>query len=300
MKTLKFISLFVFLLFTVNFAQENPDTTSLPEQNDSLVTESDSTTEFVEDSTGVYVIESYVREEEKTEIVIYFFTTSPAKATVVFEGKQRFVVSDTLGESFRFTTDISNVKASSQLLKVIIYVEDALGKKSSSEEFEIKLPFEPQIEGTWLGYLTDCTLGGLAFLVPSVGTSFFKNENRFSLFKEIPVVVFQSEISELPWMALSLEYAHTPDIDFRNRFFAGVKFPFDIPVIKYAAPGLSYTTNFLGVNGISPEISFGFFDIFRVINFNLKARYNYFPSAESLNHFDINIGLTSYFLTFSF
>ncbi|MBN8544825.1 MAG: hypothetical protein J0L60_01725 [Ignavibacteria bacterium] len=300
MKTMKLISIFVLLLLATNFAQENPDTSSVIDEQDSLAAGTDSNFVFAEDSVGVYVIESYVREEEKNEIVIYFFTTSPAKASVVFEGKQRFVVSDTLGESFRFTTDVSNVKASSQLLKVIIYVEDALGNKSSSEEFEIKLPFEPQIEGTWLGYLTDCTLGGLAFLVPSVGTSLFKNENRFSFFKEIPVVVFQSEISELPWMAFSLEYAHTPDIDFRNRFFAGVKFPFDVPIIKYAAPGISYTTNFLGVNGISPEISLGFFEIFRVINFNLKARYNYFPSAEGLNHFDINIGLTSYFLTFSF
>jgi len=300
MKTMKLISIFVLLLLATNFAQENPDTSSVIDEQDSLAAGTDSNFVFAEDSVGVYVIESYVREEEKNEIVIYFFTTSPAKASVVFEGKQRFVVSDTLGESFRFTTDVSNVKASSQLLKVIIYVEDTLGNKSSSEEFEIKLPFEPQIEGTWLGYLTDCTLGGLAFLVPSVGTSLFKNENRFSFFKEIPVVVFQSEISELPWMAFSLEYSHTPDIDFRNRFFAGVKFPFDIPIIKYAAPGISYTTNFLGVNGISPEISLGFFEIFRVINFNLKARYNYFPSVEGLNHFDINIGLTSYFLTFSF
>lgn len=300
MKTFTRITLLFLLMISSNFAQESPDSSNVPEEDETAVLESDSNYVFEEDSVGVYVIESYVREEEKTEIVVYFFTTSPAKAKIVFDGKQTFIVSDTLAESFRFTTDISNVKATSQLLKAIIYVEDSTGKKSSCEEFEIKLPFEPQIEGTWLGYLADCTLGGLAFLVPSVGTSLFKNESRVSFFKEIPVLVFQSAISELPWMALSVEYAHTPDIDFRNRFYAGLKFPFDVPIIKYAAPGISYSTNFLGINGVSPEVSFGFFDIFRVINFTLKTRYNYYPSADNLSHFDISIGLTSYFLTFSF
>jgi hypothetical protein len=241
-----------------------------------------------------------VKEEETKEIVVTFFASSPVKAKIIFDGKQSFIVSDTLSENFRFVTDISNIKATSEILKAIIYVENEKGEKSSCEEFEIKLPFEPQIEGTTLGYLADCTLGGLAFVVPSLGYSFFNDKSNFSFFKEIPLFVFQSEISELPWMAIAFEYAHTPDVEFKNRFFAGVKFPFDIPIFKYLSPGVSYSTNFLGVNGISPEVSLGFFDVFRVINFSLKVRYNYYPGATNFDNVDINIGLTSYFLTFAF
>lgn len=303
LSTMKHIkALFILFLFlaTPLFSQEEPDTSGISGDEEVYETEGDTTSWYEEDSTSVYVIESYVRQEEKNEIVIYFFASEPVKAWVVFDGNQRFTVSDTLGESFRFVTDIQSVKATSTILKAIVYVENASGEKSSCEEFEIKLPFEPEIEGTALGYLADCTLGGISFLVPSPGFTLFRDQNRFSFFKELPLVVFQSEISTYPWMAFSVEYAHTPDIDFRNRFFAGLKFPVEVPVINYIAPGLSYSTNFLGVNGLSPEISFGLIEVFRVINLNIKARYNWYPSAGNNDNFDFNIGLTSYFLTLAF
>lgn len=293
--------LLFFILFSPLplFSQEEPDTSSVVPVEYIDESDSDLIDSVSMDSVGVYVIESYLKEEEKKEIVIYFFSTSPVKARIVFEGEKEFIVSDTLAESFRFTTDFSVFANLSEVLRGRIFVEDDAGNKSSSEEFEIPLPVEPKIEGTALGYLADCTLGALAYLVPSPGFSFFKNETRVSIFKEIPIVVFQSNISDLPWMAFAVEYVHTPDIDFKNRFFIGAKFPFEVPILKYAAPGISFSTNFLGVNGVSPEVSIGFFEIFRVINFNLKARYNYYPSATGLNHFDVNIGLTSYFLTFA-
>lgn len=299
MKIPSYIIFFILFSSTCLFSQEEPDTSTVAAEEDSYEFESDSTYSETMDSVGVYVIESYLREEEKKEIIVYFFATSPVKARIVFDGGIEFVVSDTLAESFRFTSDLSVFTIVSEVLRGRIYVEDESGNKSSSEEFEIPLPVEPKIEGTALGYLADCTLGALAYLVPSPGVSFFKNETRFSIFKEIPIVVFQSNISDLPWMAFAVEYVHTPDIDFKNRFFLGAKFPIAVPILKYVAPGISFSTNFLGVNGMSPEVSFGFFEIFRVINFNLKARYNYYPSATGLNHFDINIGLTSYFLTFA-
>ncbi len=299
MKTVFTVLTFLLFINLAAIAQEKPDSSKV-EEDEFIEHGGDSTSLSEGDSISVNVIESYVRQEEKTEIVVYFFASEPVKAYIVFDGNQRFLVSDTLAESFRFTTDFSGIKATSNILKAIVYVENTKGEKSSSEEFEIKLPFEPEIEGTALGYLADCTLGGLTFLIPSPGFTFFKDQNRFSFFKELPILVFQSEISNLPWMALAVEYAHTPDIDFRNRFFAGLKFPFEVPVIKYIAPGLSYSTNFLGVNGVSPEISFGLLDVFRVINLNIKARYNWYPSAGNLDNFDINIGLTSYFLTLAF
>lgn len=299
MKTVFTVLTFLLFINLAAIAQENPDTSKVEEEG-FVEPGGDSTSWSEGDSISVNVIESYVRQEEKTEIVVYFFASEPVKAYIVFDGIQRFLVSDTLAESFRFTTDFSGIKVSSNILKAIVYVENSKSQKSSSEEFEIKLPFEPEIEGTALGYLADCTLGGLTFLIPSPGFTFFKDQSRFSFFKELPVVVFQSEISNLPWMALAVEYAHTPDIDFRNRFFAGLKFPFEVPLIKYLAPGLSYSTNFLGLNGVSPEISFGLLDVFRVINLNIKARYNWYPSAGNLDNFDINIGLTSYFLTLAF
>ncbi len=300
MKTVFAALAFLFFINLSAVAQENPDTSKV-EEDEYVETAGDTTASWPEgDSISVNVIESYVRQEEKTEIVVYFFASEPVKSYIVFDGNQRFVVSDTLAENFRFTLDISRIKASSNILKAVVFVENAKGEKSSCEEFEIKLPFEPEIEGTALGYLADCTLGGLTFLIPSPGFSFFKDQSRFSFFKELPLLVFQSEISNLPWMALAIEYAHTPDIEFRNRFFAGLKFPFEVPVLKYLAPGVSYSTNFLGVNGVSPEVSFGLIDVFRVINLNIKARYNWYPSAGHLDNFDINIGLTSYFLTLAF
>lgn len=299
MKIPSYIIFFILISCFPLFSQEEPDTSTVVTEEDVYEIEQDTTYLENMDSVGVYVIESYLREEEKKEIIVYFFATSPVKAKIIFDGGKEFIVTDTLAESFRFTSDFSVFANASEVLRGRIFVEDEAGNKSSSEEFEIPLPVEPKIEGTALGYLADCTLGALAYLVPSPGLSFFKDETRFSLFKEIPIVVFQSNISDLPWMAIAVEYVHTPDIDFRNRFFLGAKFPFEVPVLKYAAPGISFSTNFLGVNGISPEVSIGFFEIFRVINFNLKARYNYYPSATGLNHFDINIGLTSYFLTFA-
>jgi hypothetical protein len=299
MKIPSFIIFFILIYCFPLFSQEEPDTSAVIQEEEISEFESDPTYSETMDSVGVYVIESYLKEEEKKEIVVYFFATSPVKARIIFDGGKEFIVSDTLAESFRFTSDFSVFETATEVLRGRIFVEDEAGNKSSSEEFEIPLPVEPKIEGTALGYLADCTLGALAYLVPSPGLSFFKDETRFSFFKEIPVVVFQSNISDLPWMALAAEYVHTPDIDFKNRFFFGVKFPFEVPVLKYAAPGISFSTNFLGINGISPEVSVAFFEIFRVINFNIKARYNYYPSATGLNHFDINIGLTSYFLTFA-
>lgn len=299
MKIPSYIIFFILLSCFPLFSQEEPDTSTAAAVEDIYEFESDSTYSETMDSVGVYVIESYLKEEEKKEIIVYFFATSPVKARIIFDGGKEFIVSDTLAESFRFTSDLSVFANATEVLRGRIFVEDEAGNKSSSEEFEIPLPVEPKIEGTALGYLADCTLGALAYLVPSPGLSFFGGETRFSLFKEIPIVVFQSNISDLPWMAFALDYVHTPDIDFRNRYFFGVKFPFEVPILKYAAPGISFSTNFLGVNGISPEVSIGFFEIFRVINFNIKARYNYYPSASGLNNFDINIGLTSYFLTFA-
>ncbi len=297
MKNLKsLLILFLFISFPL-FSQEEPDTSGGAGDGEVYEIEDDTTSWYGDDSTSVFVIESYVKQEEKTEIVVYFFATEPVKARIVLDGTQQFTVSDTLGESFRFITDISSVKATSNILRAVIFVENGAGEMSSSEEFEIKLPFEPEIEGTALGYLADCTLGGISFLVPSPGFTLFKDQSRFSFFKELPLVVFQSEISTYPWMAFSVEYAHTPDIEFKNRFFAGLKFPIEVPVINYIAPGLSYSTNFLGVNGISPEISFGLLDVFRVINLNIKARYNWYPQSGTRDNFDINIGLTSYFLT---
>ncbi|OQY74792.1 MAG: hypothetical protein B6D45_06370 [Ignavibacteriales bacterium UTCHB3] len=299
------------------------DSSDFSENNDS-----DFSAVVTDDSTGVYVIESYVKEDgAKPEIIVYFFTSEPVKATIVFNDSQKFTVSDTLADSFRFSIELTAVKSTSQNLKCVIYTENAGGVKSSSDEFDIVLPYEPQMEGTALGYLADCTLGGITFLVPSIGITRFKGETHFTLFKELPLIVFQNEISDLPWMAFSIEYAHIPKISWfkyhdeplpgsnssgnnsnlkepsetlKNRFFAGFKFPFEVPYIKYIAPGVSFTTNFLGANGISPEVSFGFFDIFRVINFNLKARYNWYPSSGNLNNIEFNIGLTSYFLTIAF
>ena len=124
MKIPSYIIFFILISCFPLFSQEEPDTSTVVTEEDVYEIEQDTTYLENMDSVGVYVIESYLKKKKKKEIIVYFFATSPVKAKIIFDGGKEFIVTDTLAESFRFTSDLSVFANASEVLRGRIFVED--------------------------------------------------------------------------------------------------------------------------------------------------------------------------------
>ena len=246
----------------------------------------------------VYVIDSYVTPEAPHKFVVSFFTSEKVTSTVTMENKYNFVVSDTLTEDHKAEIDINDFSFDSTYVKCFISGKTKDGKNYKAEDFEIVLPFKNKFKTDRnTSLLTVCCFGGVIFGLPSPTIVFDGDETLFSLAKEIPVFSFYSGGYNYPTGYISIEYAHVFDAEFQNYLRAGYKQVFTVEPIEYISAGLSGFTTFKGFNGLSPEVTIGWFKIYNAFTVYSRYRFNFQPSLSERNFHEISIGLYSNFFS---
>lgn len=250
-----------------------------------------------QDSVEVYIIEAYIAPENEDTLKLFFYTSEEASSRLEIDGKYKSVISDTLTETHSALVNLSGYNFADSVIRCRIFVKSSAGAESRSDVFEVKLPYEPKIEGG-SSYFLSCLTGGLIFLTPSVGAAFNDNEAKLSFTKDFPLIAYYLGGYNFPAGYFSLEYTHTPEYFPKNLLRTGYKHIFEVPVLSYLSPGVNYTTDFLGLNGVSPELNIGLFSVSNTFTLNLKTRYNWFPSASARNYGEVYIGLQSFFFTY--
>jgi hypothetical protein len=195
--------------------------------------------------------------------------------------------------------DISQLKLKSKQIHFIVQVEDSLKRKYSSEIYEVDLPKEVEIKEE-SNFLLLCLLGGTVFILPSPVYVNWGGNSYFSLNKEIPLVFIRSGDLSYPTGYFSVEYSYIYNTQARpyhaptNNFLRiGYKHIIDVPGIEYVSPGVNGFTNLNGFNGISPELSIGWFKIFDTFTVYSRFRYNFQPGGRNSEFSEISIGLYS-------
>ena len=251
------------------------------------------------DSVEVYLIDNYITPDKPPVLIVSFFTSRPVKSKIIIDDQNEYSVSKELSESHRVSIDISNLKLKSKQIHFIVQVEDSLGRKYSSEIYEVDLPKEVEIKGE-SNFLLLCLLGGTVFILPSPVYVIWEGKSYFSLNKEIPLVFIRSGGFSYPTGYFSLEYSyifHDPE---RNFLRLGYKHLIEVPGIEYVSPGVNGFTNLKGFNGISPELSMGLFKIFDTFTVYSRLRYNFQPGRRNSEFSEISIGLYSGFFAIYF
>ena len=251
-----------------------------------------------EDSIEVFLIDSYVTPETPHKFIVSFFTSLPAKSTLIIDKTYQYEVSTELSEQHKTEIDIDGLKFLDKTVPFIILVEDSLGRKNASELYEFEMPYETKVEGG-SDLFTLCLFGGTIFLLPSPVYVFTGEENYFSLTKEIPIVFIRSAGIGYPTGYFALEYSYIFEAPKKNFLRLGYKHLMEVPGIEYISPGVNGFTDFLGYNGISPELSLGLFRIADVFTFYTRYRYNFKP-GDPYDFHEITIGLYSGFFALYF
>jgi hypothetical protein len=267
----KFSLLFIFLLIAdITYTQEKPD------------------------SIEVNIIENFVTPESPYTFKLTFFTSADCKSKVIIDGKNTFDVSTTPAGTHEVAIDISKLNLQGEFIPFIILVEDSLGNKFKSEQYEFELPKEVKLESE-SNFLFLCLFAGTVFILPSPVLADIKGETYFSLTKEIPLLFIRSSGYQYPAGYFSIEYSHIFNAPVKNFFRVGYKHLIQIPGIEYISPGINGFTNFKGFNGISPEISLGLFRIANTFTLYTRYRFNAKPGENGREFHEFSIGLYSGF-----
>lgn len=254
------------------------------------------------DSVEINLIDNYITSDKPPVLIVSFFTNLPVKSQLLIEDKYKYIVSDTLAENHKDTIDISDFKIKSDQIHFVIQVEDSLHRKSTSEVFEVDVPQEVKMKGE-SNFLMLCLLGGTIFLVPSPVYVNANGHSYFSLTKEIPLIFLRSGSFSYPAGYFSAEYSYIYNADalgVGNFIRIGYKHIIQIPGIEFISPGINGVTNFNGFNGISPELTIGWFRLFDTFTFYSRVRYNFKPGVNHSEFSEISIGLYSGFFAIYF
>jgi hypothetical protein len=214
-------------------------------------------------------------------------------------GKDEILISSEPTDNHKIQLDLTNFKLKEKGNYFVIIVEDENGNTYSSEKDEFAIPKEIIVEGG-SNFLTFCLFGGIVFTLLSPAFVVTKENQYFSLTKEIPLIFLRSSSYNYPRAYFSIEYSHVFNAPIRNYFRTGYKHIIEIPGIEYISPGLDYVTNFNGYNGISPEISFGLFKIFNTFTVYSRYRFNAKPAEAGSEFHEFSIGLYSGFFAIYF
>jgi len=249
------------------------------------------------DSIEVFIIENFVTPEPPYTFKLTFFTSSDCKSRVIIDAKHNFDVSTSLAGTHEAEIDISKMNLKGELIPFVVIVEDSLGNKFQSEQYDFELPKEVKLESE-SNFLLLCLFGGTVFMVPSPVYVKAKDKDYFSLTKEIPMLFIRSRGYQYPTGYFSAEYSHIFNAPIKNFFRLGYKHIIEIPGIEYISPGFNGFTNFKGFNGISPEISLGLFRIANTFTFYTRYRFNAKPGEAEREFHEFNFGLYSGFFAF--
>ena len=149
------------------------------------------------DSIEVYIIENFVTPEAPYTFKLTFFTSVDCRSKVTIDGKHNFDVSTSPAGTHEASIDISKMNLQGELIPFVIAVEDSLGNKFQSEQFEFELPREVKLESE-SNFLLLCLFAGTVFILPSPVFADIKGESHFSLTKEIPLLFIRSRGYQYP------------------------------------------------------------------------------------------------------
>ncbi len=252
-----------------------------------------------QDSIEVYIMDSFVTPEVPHTFMLSFFTSARCKSKVKIDGKYEYTVSGKLTENHSTKIDISDLNFRSKDVPFVILVEDSLGHIFKSERYDITMPTEIKVKSE-SNFLLLCLFGGAVFAIPSPTYVLTKDNQYFSLTKEIPLFSIRSKSFNYPEGYFSVEYSYIFKAREHNFFRIGYKHIINVPGIQFISPGINWFTNFKGFNGISPEISIGWMKLFNVFTLYSRYRYNFQPGKSAKDFQEISIGVYSSFFSVYF
>ncbi len=249
--------------------------------------------------TEIYIIDAYVTPELPYTLKLTFFTSEPAQSKFHFENEE-YVVSDEFTEDHTFELNLTGFKFDSTTVPYFIEVQNAEGVITKSEIYDIALPEDNELKKDDApGLFTICCFGGVIFGFPSPTYVSTKDGDYFSLTKEIPIVTFFASGFNYPMGIIAAEYSHIFKSPRQNFLRIGYKHIFEVSYIEYISPGVNGFTDFNGLNGISPEITVGWFNVYNSFTVYTKYRFNTNFNEDNKNFHEVSIGLYSSFLSFN-
>jgi hypothetical protein len=251
------------------------------------------------DTAEVYLIDNFVTPEKPSTLVVSFYTSLSCKSKIIIDDQYEFVVSKDLNTTHNDSINIIDLNPKSPPTHFVIQIEDSLGRKYTSEKYEIDIPKEVEIKQD-ANFLLLCLFGGTVFALPYPVYVYWNGTPYFSLTKEIPLVFIRSGSYSYPLAYFSLEYSFVYHAPLRNFMRIGYKHIIEVPGIEFVSPGINGVTNFNGFNGISPEISIGWVKLFNTFTLYSRFRFNVKPGDKNSEFKEISIGLYSGFFAIYF
>ena len=249
----------------------------------------------------VYLIDSFITPELPHKLKVSFFTSDSVTSDILITGQEQILVSKELTDNHKIEINIDTLHDLAFPLKYRLIVRDKDGEESQSQIYEVEMPQNMIIEtDRSLGMLQVCCFGGIIFGLPSPTYVSMNGKEYFSLTKEIPLFSFYSKGYNYPAGYFGIEYAYIFKADKKNFVRIGYKHIFQLGFIKYISPGLNYFTDFKGYNGISPELTLGFFQIQNVFTLFARYRYNFQPGINGTDFHEVSVGLYSNFFSINF
>jgi hypothetical protein len=256
---------------------------------------------YNDEAIEIYLIDSYVTPELPHRFILSFFTSDSVTSKVKLNGEYEFNVSTEFTDQHVAEFNITKMKFDSTIVPFILTVESLDGKEFNSEKFELVLPSEYELDVEKdLSLFTVCCFGGVVFLLPSPTYVSYQGESYFGLSKEVPIISFFSGGYNYPAGYIGIEYAYIFNAPVKNFIRLGYKQIFELPGIEYISPGLNVYSDFLGYNGISPEVTVGLVRVYNVFTLYSKYRYNFQPGNAGRDMHEISIGLYSNFFSLNF
>ena len=256
---------------------------------------------YDDEAIEIYLIDSYVTPELPHRFILSFFTSDSTTSKVKLNGEYEFSVSNEFTDQHVAEFNITKMKFDSTIVPFILTVESIEGKEYNSEKFELVLPSEYELDVEKdLSLFTVCCFGGVVFLLPSPTYVSYEGESYFGLSKEIPIISFFSGGYNYPAGYIGIEYAYVFNAPVKNFIRLGYKQIFELPGIEYISSGLNVYSDFLGYNGISPEVTIGLTRVYNVFTLYSKYRYNFQPGNAGRDMHEISIGLYSNFFSLNF
>lgn len=253
---------------------------------------------YSEDLLEVFVIDSYVTPEIPHTFVLSYFTSDSAISSVVLEDEFEYTVTSEYTDFHEIEIDLTEFVFDSIFVSYRIIGKGMDQKEFTGENYEVTLPYKDKLlMKDTPGFFSAFCLGALIFLIPSPAMVIHEKESFLSFSKELPIISFYSTGYNYPDRYLALEYSYVFNSPLKNFLRAGYKEIFQVPYIEYISGGLNIFTDFLGFNGLSPELSIGFFKFYKTFTVYSRYRYNFKPGHASKKFHEISIGLFSNFFS---
>jgi len=233
------------------------------------------------------------------KFILSFFTSDSCSSAITIDGSE-YKVSEKFTDNHKFELTLDKITVQDKL-KYRISVKDAEGSISQSQFYDVEIPQEMiSAKEKGLNLLQVCCFGGIIFGLPSPTLVLMEDESYFGLSKEIPIFSFYSTGYNYPFGYIGAEYSHVFKSDKKNFLRIGYKQIIQVEFIQYVSGGINYFTDFKGYNGLSPELSVGFFQIQNVFTFFAKYRYNFQLKSGGTDFHEFSVGLYSNFFSINF